>query len=1119
MATADIGNLRTRLSWEDEGTLKNLTRFKEDLRGLKSEMSTVTSKGKDYANSLKGLREQSEILTRTLKTQRDNVQELGKRYQAAKEAKGEDAKQTRNLATQYNKAVAEMNKAEQQLSRVTSAIEEQTTPWRRLGEQAEAAGNKMQTVGQGMSDFGRNYTMNVTAPITAGGIAVFKAASDFESAFAGVEKTFSGTEQQLADLRQGIRNMAKEIPASTTEIAAVAEAAGQLGIKTEAVEGFTRTMIDLGEATNMTSDVAATEFARFANIVGMSQEDFDKLGSSVVALGNSMATTEAEISTLAMRLAAQGSQVGMTEAQIMALSATMSSLGIEAEAGGTAMTTVLKKIQSSVDAGGADLEAFAKAAGSSSEAFKKAWESDAVSALDMLIKGLAESSAEGENLTTILESLGIKGVREADTMLRLAGASDLLSTAVETSSTAWEENSALTEEAEKRYATTESQLKILWNRIKDVAITTGGALVPALMDAIDASEPLIKSIENGAQAFADMDEEQQRTILKMVGLVAAIGPAAVGIGNLTTGIGGLLKMGGSLAGVFGKAGGAGLLGRIGMLAPLATSPVGLAVAGVGALSLGIYGVVKASQESTEEVRKSLQARKDELDSMDQLIEQYETLQRKNQLSTDEILRYMDIMDELKNAKNEDAIKILTDEQQKLLEKSGLTNEEMLEFLGLNDQIIEKSPTAAKAISDQGNAYAGVLEELKKLNAAERQRLVDDTYMEITDEMRKQEKNLAKQKDLQSEIKGLEADRSETINEILDQNEKIRSKDLEIAGIRNQIKNSTGEEAIKLAEKLVIAEDEKAVLEAIRDKHDKTVDSLDKQIGKKQKSLEETNKELKAFDGLLDDYAQMVLHEQGIVSEKGKANQALKQQQREIDTARSKLKELLSQGKIGTAEYQEQNRKLDEQQGKIDTAKAKLQQMNDVAGKTVYKDVKVSTSPSIQSINAELSSGVRKTVSVFTALDGNYRRLSDPTAKTVNIKTVGGYHVEPGYATGTDHHPGGPFIAGEEGFELGRLGSRWEWLELGRYNRPAGYEVFTHDESKKIIKALNQMPAYATGASPSGEANRVINKLNEQRQQPGNITQHITINSPQPTSASENARLIKQANRQLAMEWM
>ena len=75
-----------------------------------------------------------------------------------------------------------------------------------------------------------------------------------------------------------------------------------------------------------------------------------------------MATTESEIMSMAMRLAAQGTQVGMTEAQIMALSATMSSLGIEAEAGGTAMTTVLKKIDKAVGDGGKSLQGFANAA-------------------------------------------------------------------------------------------------------------------------------------------------------------------------------------------------------------------------------------------------------------------------------------------------------------------------------------------------------------------------------------------------------------------------------------------------------------------------------------------------------------------------------------------------------------------------------------------------------------------------------------------------------------------------------------------------------------------------------------------------------------------------------------
>lgn len=59
---------------------------------------------------------------------------------------------------------------------------------------------------------------------------------------------------EFAEFEKGIRSMAKEIPAAATEIAGVAEAAGQLGIQNDALLGFTRTMIDLGEATNMSSD-------------------------------------------------------------------------------------------------------------------------------------------------------------------------------------------------------------------------------------------------------------------------------------------------------------------------------------------------------------------------------------------------------------------------------------------------------------------------------------------------------------------------------------------------------------------------------------------------------------------------------------------------------------------------------------------------------------------------------------------------------------------------------------------------------------------------------------------------------------------------------------------------
>ena len=180
-------------------------------------------------------------------------------------------------------------------------------------KQVDGFAGKLKGYGGAFEDLGKGLTLGVTTPVVGLGVAAGKTAIDFESAFAGVKKTVDATDEQLDKLETGIRDMTKEIPASATAISEVAEAAGQLGIKTENILGFTRVMIDLGESTNLSADEAATSLARLANITGMSQKDFDRLGSTIVDLGNNLATTESEIVAMGLRLAGAGSQIGLSE--------------------------------------------------------------------------------------------------------------------------------------------------------------------------------------------------------------------------------------------------------------------------------------------------------------------------------------------------------------------------------------------------------------------------------------------------------------------------------------------------------------------------------------------------------------------------------------------------------------------------------------------------------------------------------------------------------------------------------------------------------------------------------------------------------------------------------------
>lgn len=331
------------------------------------------------------------------------------------------------------------------------------------------------------------------------GAAAIKVGIEFESAFAGVKKTVDASDEQLSALHDGLIDLSKEIPVTAAGLSAIAESAGQLGIDVDNIEEFTATMADLSVATNLTAEEAATSFARFANIVGMSQENFDKLGSVVVALGNNLATTEAEITAMAMRIAGAGSQVGLTEAQIMAFSGALSSVGIEAEAGGTAFSTLISKMSLAVAQGGAALTDFSDVAGMTGDEFREAFEQDAGQAILSFIQGLARINDEGGSAIKTLDDIGLSDIRMRDALLRASGASDVFAEALDIANTAWDENIALSKEAEQRYKTMESRLQLLKNSVSALGIAIYESTDEGLGSAVDLAMGWVDEL---TQAFS-----------------------------------------------------------------------------------------------------------------------------------------------------------------------------------------------------------------------------------------------------------------------------------------------------------------------------------------------------------------------------------------------------------------------------------------------------------------------------------------------------------------------------------------------------------------------------------------------------------------------------------------
>lgn len=380
-------------------------------------------------------------------------------------------------------------------------------------------------------DLEQSYSRVGTTMLGAGtamaaglGVAV-KAAMDWETAWAGVKKTVDGTPQQMAALEGELRGLAKTLPATHTEIAGVAEAAGQLGVAREDVASFTKTMIDLGESTNLTAEEAATNLAQFSNIMGTNVDLVDNLGSTLVGLGNNFATTESDILAMGMRLAGVGNQMNMTEGDVLGLAAAMSSVGTEAEAGGTAMSMVLKKMDAAVRAGGSELASFAEVAGVSAEKFATAWRESPAKALEMFVGGLNQVQAAGGSVAATLTDLGIKGIREQDAMLKLAGAHDELARALALGNEEFVKNTALLTEANQRYETAESRMRIAFNRIVDAGISLGASLLP-----------VFAQVAEGAASLADAFNTLPGPVKSIVGTLGTVGSVALLAG------GGLMKL-------------------------------------------------------------------------------------------------------------------------------------------------------------------------------------------------------------------------------------------------------------------------------------------------------------------------------------------------------------------------------------------------------------------------------------------------------------------------------------------------------------------------------------------------------------------------------------------------
>ncbi len=504
-ASANIADIGTRAT----KTAKDIDRIDKRYKlwqQTASSMEKALNENKFQAESLKS---KINILDREITVSNKNLEKTKKLY-------GENSKEALN----HKDHIQDLQLKHAQLNKELSGLGAA-----RMGREFTAAGNIMTKVGNWM-------TTRITLPVIHAAEYSIKTFVGLEDAFSDVEKTVNGTPKQLNNIRKELDYMASNtIPIARKELYAMAADAGQLGIKTENITKFTSTVAKLGKTTDLGSN-ASSELAQFAGFTGMDIDNIDRLGSTIVELGNNTKTSESKIVDMAMKIGAAGKQVGMSHSEIIGLSAGVSSLALEADDSGVAVSKLLFDMQEATMMSNKNLGKYAKVAKMTSKEFKKAFEKNAANALVAFIEGLGELQDNGANVIGLLNDIGLSEPRLRDTILGAAGANGMLNKTISMGNIAWEQNIALGEEFAKKTENSASNIQLMKSKVEEVGNAFGEHLIPHVNTAIGLTTDLINE-------FGKLSPDTQAGIFNGILGLAAGGFAIGKLGKLATELGGL----------------------------------------------------------------------------------------------------------------------------------------------------------------------------------------------------------------------------------------------------------------------------------------------------------------------------------------------------------------------------------------------------------------------------------------------------------------------------------------------------------------------------------------------------------------------------------------------------
>lgn len=536
----------------------------DKIKAQEAILSGMDAKVKDLANSTRNVYKWVAQLEREWAENDSEMVKVKARLEGIKDAmrqaavdSGKGSEKVKELANEYKWVKQELKQVTARAKALDNELETANAArkYRQVTEDVRAMKAEMSSATAKASalrralDFSKTIrTMGyglystITPAILMAGRYALQSARDIDSAYRDMRKTVNGTEEQFQGLLDSALKFSTTHFTTAEQMLEIEAMGGQLGISADKLEAFGETVANLDIATNIDADAAAEQLGKMATVLGIDVEEYDNFGDALVRLGNNMPVLEGDITTLMTRFMGMGKVVGMQPDQMLAWAAAASATGQKAEAAGSSMQRFISNMETAVVAGGDDLEAWASVARMSGEEFKQAFEKDASNAMFKFVEGLGEIQKEGGSVNQVLKELGINNVRDkqlleglAVQMANMKDGTTVLGEALKMASTAYHGLAYETKDGSIEYAgdaAREAGKKAegFSGQVQEMINTAQTLSQELAKGALPYVIALKNAFQGMTEAVTAMPDGMKTAIVGMIGIAAAIGPLAVGLG-------------------------------------------------------------------------------------------------------------------------------------------------------------------------------------------------------------------------------------------------------------------------------------------------------------------------------------------------------------------------------------------------------------------------------------------------------------------------------------------------------------------------------------------------------------------------------------------------------------